>query len=541
VIGATGRLYASLLLVALAGAPLACAGAQSPDPGARIYMEGVLPDGTPLRGVRDAGVVVEGREAACVHCHRRSGLGSVEGRTTVPPISGEFLFHPRAKTAEDLNLPFVEGARPDRDPYTPETLATAIRSGHSVEGNTLSYLMPRYALDDAQIAALTAYLNTLSTGPEPGVANAVLHLATIVTPDADPLKRQGMLDVMTRYFEDKNAAARVVTPRMRSTHKMMWRVTSRWQLHVWELTGPASTWQAQLQAKLKAEPVFAVLSGVGGSNWAPVHRFCEQEHLPCLFPNVDAPVVDDGAYYPMYLSKGVYLEAGILAHELAVGTPARRVVQVYRAGDAGERGAEALDAQLRERGVTSLRRALPARTGKADLAGALRDLAPDDALVLWLRPADVRALAAVPVRTKQVWMSGLLAEPDDALPPDAWRAVAHLTYPYDLPERRVVRVDYARGWFRIKKIPVVAARTQVDTFLVCGLLSETLNHMVDTFLRDYLIERIEMMLEHRVLTGYYPRLTLGPGQRFASKGGYVVHYAPATGAQPIADGDWIVP
>jgi hypothetical protein len=72
-------------------------------------------------------------------------------------------------------------------------------------------------------------------------------------------------------------------------------------------------------------------------------------------------------------------------------------------------------------------------------------------------------------------------------------------------------------------------------------VSETLNHMVDTFVRDYLVERIEGMLEHRIITGYYPRLTLAPGQRFASKGGYVVHFAEPKGTRIIADGDWIVP
>ena len=40
----------------------------------------------------------------------------------------------------------------------------------------------------------------------------------------------------------------------------------------------------------------------------------------------------------------------------------------------------------------------------------------------------------------------------------------------------------------------------MDTYLACGLVSETLNHMVDAFVRDYLIERVEMALDHRVLT-----------------------------------------
>jgi hypothetical protein len=65
--------------------------------------------------------------------------------------------------------------------------------------------------------------------------------------------------------------------------------------------------------------------------------------------------------------------------------------------------------------------------------------------------------------------------------------------------------------------------------------------MTDAFVRDYLVERIEDMLEHRLVTGYYPRLTLAPGQRFASKGGYLVRFPDTEGTRIVADGGWIVP
>jgi hypothetical protein len=65
--------------------------------------------------------------------------------------------------------------------------------------------------------------------------------------------------------------------------------------------------------------------------------------------------------------------------------------------------------------------------------------------------------------------------------------------------------------------------------------------MVDTFYGPYLIEQLQAMVEHRVVTGYYPRLTLAENQHFASKGGYLVHFQGAEGAHIAADGDWIVP
>jgi hypothetical protein len=102
-------------------------------------------------------------------------------------------------------------------------------------------------------------------------------------------------------------------------------------------------------------------------------------------------------------------------------------------------------------------------------------------------------------------------------------------------------MDYPLGWFAIRHIAVVDEQVQTDTYLACGLLSETLSHMADSFMRDYLVERVEGMLEHRIITGYYPRLALAPNERFASKGGFIVHFAQPTGAQLTADTDWLVP
>jgi hypothetical protein len=349
--------------------------------------------------------------------------------------------------------------------------------------------------------------------------------------------------VLNDYFAEKNASARAVSPRLRSYHKMHFKVTRHWQLHVWELTGPAPSWEAQLQKHMKAEPVFAVVSGLGGKNWAPVHHFCQQAEVPCLFPNVELPVASDQDFYSLYFSGGVLLEAGLIAQQLGVQEPpaVHRLVQVYRAGDIGAAAAKALAAGPLPKAVQVVTRVLKAGPAGAELKAALADVGPADGLVLWLRSEDLAALASRPPGAARVWVSGLMGGLENAPLPAAWRNLARMTYPFDLPGRRRIRVDYPLGWFRIRNVPVLDLQVQADTYLACGLLSETLNRMVDTFVRDYLIERIEVMLEHRIITGYYPRLTLAPGQRFASKGGYVVHFADATGTKLVADSDWIVP
>ena len=535
---------AALGATSAAGTAPATPQASSIELGRSIYRDGVLPSGAPLEAARESEPVMQGAQAACVNCHRRSGFGAQQGRGFIPPIAGAYLFRPRAGTASNRDLPYLESMRGDRDPYTIATLARAIREGVAADGHQLSYLMPHYALDDVAMAALTDYLNSLPTQPAPGVTDKILHFATIITPDADPVKRQGMLDVLENYFADKNVAARSVTPPLHSTRPMMFRVLRQWQLHVWELTGPPASWEEQLRRKLAAEPVFAVISGLGGATWAPVHRFCEQQSIPCLFPNVELPVESERDFYPLYFSRGVLLEAQLIADRLSVqgaGAPRRRVIQVFRAGDVGEAAARALSAAVEPAQLVTVNRRLKPGGSARELAEAFEDLRADDILVLWLRARDISALAPSPPAASSVYLSGLMGGLESTPVPVAWRPGALMAYGFDLPDRRVVRVDHPLGWFRIRHIPVVSLQLQADTYLACGLLAENLKHMVDAFVRDYLVERIEDMLEHRVITGYYPRLTLAPGQRFASKGGYLVRFAEPSGTRIVADGDWIVP
>ena len=518
------------------------AASPGPSPGESLYRRGQLLSGEPVQALRQGGATVRGADAACVNCHRRSGLGSSEGKITIPPVAGPYLFTPRGKSLERLGVPFVDTARINHEAYTEESLARSIRDGVDAKGRLLNSLMPRYAIDEATMSSLIEYLKDLKTAPAPGATSTVLHFATIITPDADPVKRRGVLAVMNQYFVDKNnAAARTKAPTLYSSHATMFRVERRWQLHVWELTGAPRTWETQLRAHLAAEPVFAVISGLGGSDWGPVERFCEEQGLPCLFPNVEAPVGDDATFYTVYFSRGVLLEAQLIARELAAAGGGGRVVQVFRAGDVGEAAARALEAARAGSGQQVVNHALKAHGPPQELARVLREAGAADALVLWLRPADLGALEHLKVPTPRVWISGEMGGLERApLPPD-WRTQARMAYPVDLPGQRVVRVDYALSWFRMRKVPLLAEPVQADTYLALGLMSETLNHMADAFVRDYLIERIEMALDHRVLTGYYPRLSLAPGQRFASKGGYIVRFTDPQGSRVTPLGEWITP
>jgi hypothetical protein len=542
---------AGMLMLVTCAIPGLAADSSHDGAGKSIYLDGVLGSGAPVQGTRGAGgVATQGKDAACVNCHQRSGLGTKEGSISIPPVTGEYLFHSHDHGSGDSILPYVEGMHGNRDSYTDSTLARAIREGLDPAGRPFSYLMPRFVLSDADMAALIAYLKKLAVHRVPGVTDSVLHFATIFTPDADPAKRSGVLDVLEHYFVEKNSFPIGPSPRMSTSgrteySKSMYMANRRWQLHVWDLTGPPRSWRAQLDKHLTQDPVYAVLSGLGGSDWAPVHEFCEQNEVPCLFPNVEVPVDSESGFYSLYFSRGVLLEAQLIANEILNSRglePAHVVRQVYRAGDSGEPAARALAVELNDRGVTVRNHALAAGVPGRGLSEALRGVANGEILVLWLRSADIAALGNAAPGAATVYVSGLMGGLENSPLPASWRDHTLLAYPFDIPDKRGVRLDYPLGWFSFRHIPVVAEQVQVDTYLACSLLAEVLNHhMADNFARPYLIEQLQNGLEHRIMTGYYPHLTLGSRQRFASKGGYIARFTDPHGTHLIADRDWMVP
>ncbi|HEX4597000.1 MAG TPA: c-type cytochrome [Burkholderiaceae bacterium] len=527
--------------------------------GERIYRYGVLPTGAPVLGERVSMPAVQAGAAACVNCHRRSGLGEVEGPMLVPPVTARHLYNPRAASRPDalhdmalmMREPGAHTAvlpQSERSAYTDATLARAIREGIGADGRALDYVMPRFRFDDADMASLIAYLKQLSRRPSPGVGDDTLQFATVITPDADPVKRQGMLDVLEHFFGEENVFRGGKGPPPQLSRRFL-PIAHRWQLHVWELSGPNESWGNQLDQRLQREPVFALISGIGGRTWKPVHRFCERSGLPCIFPNVDLPVVGEPDDYDLYLSKGVLLEAQLIGARLqqlrrspdAARSGWQRVVQVYRRGDIGEAAAAQLLGVLAPPAVDAVDRALESGAGATPIGDALPDVGPGDALVLWLRPGDLKSLPSTPPPSAAVFVSGIMGGLEGAPLAGPWRELARMTYPFDLPERRRMRLDDPLGWMRFKHIPVVDERTQTDTYLACRVAAETVSMMREDLVRDHLIETFEMHLGMNLLNGYYPRLELAAGDHFASKGAFLVRFADPEGPRLVADGDWSVP
>jgi hypothetical protein len=82
---------------------------------------------------------------------------------------------------------------------------------------------------------------------------------------------------------------------------------------------------------------------------------------------------------------------------------------------------------------------------------------------------------------------------------------------------------------------------QSNTYLACSIVADALDAMLDSYVPDFLIERLETMTGNQLSTGYFPRLSLAAGQRFASKGGYIVKFDGHDHSRLIVEGDWLAP
>ena len=96
-----------------------------------------------------------------------------------------------------------------------------------------------------------------------------------------------------------------------------------------------------------------------------------------------------------------------------------------------------------------------------------------------------------------------------------------------------------QAWMDSRSIPVTHRNIQFNTYYAATVLKTGLNHIVDQFYRDFLLETIEHEAQNSLNPGTYTHLSLGPGQRFASGTGAIVRLGDAkpSGWQIVAQPD----
>lgn len=510
--------------------------ADTQDAGYAIYHAGQLPTGEPLTARLQGGTLIRGNQFSCVRCHKRSALGTSEAGLVVPPLTAERLFSPRVLERKELYGRRSEGQKTTRPAYDRAALARAIRDGIDPAGRPLHPAMPRYALDDQSIAAISRYLEQLHETTAPGVTDTDIHFATIITPDVPARERAALQKMQEQFVAEKNANTRYEPNRVKHPpwhkewHYQHWR---RWNLHLWELEGDPASWREQLVNLYQQQPVFAVIGGASYQDWQPVHHFCEQSQVPCLFPSLRQAPTQIGLY-SLYFSPGLTLEARALALSVRknMDTPqgVKSVIQWIGNAPGARQAAKAFKQALSD---------LPISVEERKLSDPVSQ-DTTDMTVAWLTAEE---LTQVPYTTHQsdklVFSSTLLEQQFERIPASV-KSRAVVLHPYMAPQnaKRMLR---SKVWLRSRALPLVHERIQSDNYFALTLMGDALMHIRSHFNRDYLIERVEHMTENMLEPSLYPHLSLGPGQRFGAKGCYVVPLSELRGKRQIAEHYWLIP
>lgn len=510
-----------------------------------MYTRGILPSGEPMRAVVTGDIEIRGTMVTCFNCHMRAGLGSYEGGVFTPPTNGAKLYAPLRGGQDIPGGPMKASLLTyTRPAYTDETLVRVLRTGVDPKGRTLSPTMPRYTLDDADAEIMVHYLKNLSAKPDPGVDEEHLTFAVVLSDGLDPREREAVLAPLRAYVrEEWNVQQPVLSVSFGS------RVALRKiALEVWDLKGPPGTWGGQLEDLYRKRPVFALLGGSVRGGWDPIHAFCEKNRIPCIFPLTDLPAISAGDWYTLYLSKGYYQEGEAAAEFLArvfALPPEKSVVQVFRDTDEG---------RALSRGFAEVWKKLgnPPAADRVVASGAAvdeafwRELAaahPDSALLLWLGAEDLARVASVgglPGKPSTILVSATLLGGKLASLPDAVRDFTFITYPTRLPEDEGYGALIVGNWAKLRKIPVTDLATTTKIFFQTRMLTRILKDMGVEFYRDYFLDLFDELTDQASVAATYPRLSFGPGQRYASKGCYVVTLTKGPEPRIVRQSDWVI-
>jgi hypothetical protein len=477
--------------------------------GARLYLEGLRADGSPLQARGVNGILREGRDAACAACHRRSGYGSAEGPFGIRPITSADLFQNRAPVAASARIAHQLG-KPARPPYDGASLALALGGGIDPAGRHLDALMPRYALSTHELRDLEAYLRRLGGGAPEGVDGEDIHIATVVQPGVAPSRRGTLLAVLDAFVHDKNAAVRSEPARRRAGVMRMQRAYRRWVLHVWDLSGKPEGWAEQMEKYYRSQPVFALVSGVGDQDWTPIHRFSERRKLPCILPVAKLPAVEEPNFYTLYFSGGLLLEAEGLGRHLAMQAQGR-VTQLYRGDDtAARKAASMLRRAAAGSGLVIADQVLdPAREPQGAFGAD-----GDTAIVAWLEASD---LARIRVAGASVYLAQGMVP---GAPPPGWERARVVTR-WDRGVGNSLRLRRARDWLAARGIAPGDEEIQINAWFAMSMFGEALMHMMDSFSREYLLEQVEHSINVTILPSMHPHLSVGRDMRMAAHEVYI--------------------
>lgn len=236
---------------------------QSLERGRRIYQEGTGSPESPVTAVMgDGGVEVPAASLPCAGCHGRDGKGRPEGGVKPSDLTSTTLSKPYGVTHPD-------GRK--HPPYDARLLKRAISLGLDPAGNPLDATMPRFRMSLQDMEDLTAYLQQLGTGSDPGVSDTTVRVGVLLPP-AGPLSGMGkeVRAAVTARFEVLNREGGLYGRKLEARF-----------FEAPELADQRRSWTADF---LDREEVFAGLAGFFAGADAELASLFMEKQVPMVGP-----------------------------------------------------------------------------------------------------------------------------------------------------------------------------------------------------------------------------------------------------------------
>jgi ABC-type branched-subunit amino acid transport system substrate-binding protein len=390
-------------------------------------------------------------------------------------------------------------------------------------GNKLQASMPRFRLSREDTEALIAYIKKLGHTLDPGLTDTVIRVATIIPADG-PLADTGITisRALQSYLDELNERGGVYGRKV-------------------ELLTARSLETANVEALLRDEDVFAVIS--------PVIAGEEKELLP-LFEQDQVPLIGPFTYLPqpgMPINRHVfYLYAGL-------DDQARTLCNFA----AKNLNSSALGIVIPDQGLAAnVKTAIHQRCAASNLkvvadislagvhfdpgqlARQLRDAGAGTILFLGSSDQTVElAEAAASIAWRpNILLIGSLAGQGVFDIPIAFAGNAFVSYPTLPSDWSPDRLKLFAGIAQKYQLAARHMASQISAVSAAEILVEGLKRSGRELSREKLVENLEGL--YRYNTGLTPEITYGPNRRVGALGAYVVRANPAT-RQFEPAGGWV--
>jgi ABC-type branched-subunit amino acid transport system substrate-binding protein len=513
-------LLASFCLVTLSGAATALTPQEQR--GKHIYTQGSTPTGESIMARLGAeAVAIPASAVPCAGCHGADGLGRPEGGVLPPAITWHNL-------TKDYGHRHPYGRH--HPGFDEASLAVAITRGIDPAGNMLDTAMPRYALQEADMADLLAYLRRLAGDSDPGLDPVTIRLGTIL-PLHGPLASHGiaMGDVMQAYFSDINKSGGIYGRKIK--------------LEIIDSGGDRLTTLRMASQLLAGNRVFALVGPVIAGLEKEIARLAEEERVPQIGPFTLYP---RGSLtlnrYTFYLFGGMREQLQALleyaASELRLEQP--QIAIIYPDTDEYAAIAGTLEAECRQRGWTGIK-PLMYLPGRIETAQWI-DLFQRNELqaVFSLGGGEgfryATRLAEEQETLPYFFLPGSVAAQDLLDLSGRFRERIFLAYPTLPLDQTSTGLNRLGALRRNHQLGRQHESAQISAYTAARLLVEGLKRVGRDISREKLVSALESLSDHE--TGLTPPLSFSAVRRIGALGAHIVAADTAAGVfRPV--GTWV--